>query len=326
MDLDTAPSADLDPFSAIMALPGMADDEPEEGAPDPQSAGEQTGDPAPATASGDEPTTTTEDKAAVEPGESSAIELPASFPAELRDRLKGLDPDTQRAIAQWETDRTKGVNQKLEETATLRKQIEPERQRLAQQLDSAISLARNFDPVLAAGLQMKPEDWSKLANEDPAGFVKKKADFDTRMSTLQGAVAERNRMLAEDHKGVVQRETEALMTAIPELKDPVKARAFSADLDSNLREYGFKPEEIAGVVDHRMIKVVRDAMLYRAGEAARKAAAAKAVKPNVPKVVKPGAGDSSNPATARTAALLNRARNSTSSYDQAAAIAALIGE
>lgn len=325
MDLDTAPATDLDPFSAIMALPGMGDDEPEEGASDTPSAGEQTGDPAPETASGDT-TTTTEEAAAVEPGEGSAIELPASFPAELRDRLKALDPDTQRAIAQWETDRTKGVNQKLEETATLRKQLEPERQRLAQQLDSAISLARNFDPVLAAGLQMKPEDWSKLAHEDPAAFVQKKADFDTRMSNLQGAVAERNRMLAEDHQGVVRRETEALMTAMPELKDPAKAKTFSADLDSYLRERGFTSQEVAGMVDHRMAVVTRDAMLYRAGESARKAAAAKAVKPNVPKVVKPGAGDTSNPATARTAALLNRARNSTSSYDQAAAIAALIGE
>lgn len=312
--------------ASVMDLLGVSDeDEGQEqfAADTPSAAGDEPdGDAAPATpASDDEPTPETADPGAVEAAEGSPIELPQSFPAELREHLKSLPPDAQRALAQFEEGRTKGVNAKLEETATLRKQLEPERQRLAQQLDAAISLTQNFDPVLAAGLKMSAADWAKVAQEDPAGYVQKKADFDARLGGLQQAVAQRNEMQAQHHQEVVQREFKALTEAVPELADPVKAKAFASDFHSTMSSYGFQPNEIQGVVDHRMIKVARDAMLYRAGEAARKAAAAKVVKADVPRVVRPGTGNA-NPRNAQSAAILKQA-TSGNLHDQADALAAL---
>lgn len=314
--------------ASVMDLLGVPDDDEgqsEFAADTPSAAGDEPeGDPAPATpASDDEPTTETADPGAVEAAEGSPIELPQSFPAELREHLKSLPPDAQRAIAQFEAERTKGVNQKLEETATLRKQLEPERQRLAQQLDAAISLTQNFDPVLAAGLQRSQADWAKLANEDPAGYVREKAVFEAKLDGLQKAVAQRNEMQQQEHQNVVQREFKALTEAIPELADPAKAKAFSSDFQATMSSYGFQPNEIQGVVDHRMIKVARDAMLYRAGEAARKAAAAKVTKPDVPRVIRPGTGNA-NPRTAQSSALLKRAASATNVHDQADALVALI--
>lgn len=324
MDEELSPGAD-DVMATLMALPGMDDDDaPEAAAPESAEGEEPAGDAAPETASGDEPTETEQpaDEGAVEAAEPP-IELPASFPAELREHLKGLPPDAQRAIAQFEAERTKGVNQKLEETATLRKQLEPERQRLAQQLDAAISLTQNFDPILAEGLKRTPADWAKLANEDPAGYVQQKAAFEAKLGSLNQAVAERQRIAQENHGQIVQREQAALVEALPELKDPVKAKAFAADMSSSLQVYGFTPQEIESVVDHRMVKVLADAMKYRKGEAARTAAAAKVAKPSVPKVVKPGSGDAT-PTNARSKALTNKAINATSTYDQAAALAAML--
>jgi hypothetical protein len=319
--------APADIFSALSALPGLGDDDDgDPGAPSEateSAEGEQpAGDAAPETASGDEPTEQTTDDGAVEPAEAPAIELPASFPAELREHLKTLPPDAQRAIAQFETERNKGVSQKLEETATLRKQLEPERQRLAQLQQVAISLAQTADPVLSEGLRRSQADWAKLANEDPAGYVQQKAAFDARLESLNTLVADQQRQAQETHRETVTREFGELVKAMPELSDPVKAKAFQTEFQSTMEAYGFTAEQIQGVVDHRMVKVARDAMKWRQSEAKRMAAAAKAAKPGVPKVVVPGKGNAA-PATTRDAALLKRARNAGSVHDQADALAAL---
>jgi len=285
-------------------------------------------DPAPeAPASGD--TQTTEDAGVVEPVESPAIELPATFTDELRTALKSLPVDLQQKFAQWESARQRGVNQRLEESATKGKTydtqlaaLNQERQRAADTLNQAITLAQTFNPILADAAKMTPDDWAKLANDAPAEYLRKTSAVQAEQYKVHQAIAERDRLMQTRNGEAVQREHGALIKAIPDLADPVKAKAFATDLDKTMAEYGYTPQEVAQVVDHRAIRVARDAMLYRQGEAQRVAAAAKA-KQVVPKVQRPGTGEQVTP---RNDALRKRIAGMTSLSDQADALAALIGE
>lgn len=304
----------------VLSLVG---DDPVDATP---SGGDQPADIAPEVpASDDVPTI---EEAVTEP-DVPAIDAPSTFTDELKIRFKALPEDLQRDLAQWETERNRGVSQKLEEAATLRKNYEAqqatvnqERQRLAESLTQAINLANTFNPVIAAGLKMSQDDWLKLAREDKAQYIEKRAEFDAEMSKVQYAMAERNRLMSQRNGEIVANEHGALLKAMPELADPVKAKTFAADLDKTMKSYGFASEEVAQVIDHRMLRVARDAMLYRQGEAARLAAAAKA-KQVIPKVQRPGTGEQTTP---RNAAVRQRIAATSSLSEQADLIASLIGE
>lgn len=62
----------------------------------------------------------------------------------------------------------------------------------------------------------------------------------------------------------LQQEMEQLKTVIPELGDPEKANQVKEKLITGGREiYGYTPEEIGQIVDHRAIRVLKDALAYR---------------------------------------------------------------
>jgi hypothetical protein len=326
-DTEAAPAPDAtfnEQVEHVLSLVGEDDAAPETT----PSGGDVAADPAPDTvpASVDEPTTT-EETDAVEPAEKPAIDAPETFTDELKARFKSLPEDLQQTLAQWETDRQRGVNAKLEEAANQRKAAETqqaaisqERQRLAEQLTQAINLAQTFNPILAEAAKMTPDDWATLAREDKARWVEFSAQVSAEQYKVQQAINTRNSLMSQRNGEIVASEHGALLKALPELADPVKAKAFASELDKTMRSYGFASEEVAQVVDHRMLRVARDAMLYRAGEAQRLAAAAKA-KQVVPKVQRPGTGEVTTP---RNDALRKRIAGMTSLSDQADAIASLI--
>lgn len=327
---------------ANAALALLGDEDEDEGASQTPSDADLGIDLAPETASEDDTDKTTETDA-VEPGASSAIEAPETFSAELKERFKALPPDLQQTLAQWESERNRGVSTKLEEAANLRKALEPElaaaktqRQQLALQLENAIQLSQQFNPVIAEGLKRTQADWLNLARNDKARYVEEWAEFQGAMNQVQAAQAQLQQLRQTEqaergqaHQQTVAQQMTLLAQAMPELVDaktkqldPVKAKAFAVEVDTTLRAHGFNADEIAGLSDHRMLKVVRDAMAWRKGDAQRKAAAAKQTVV-VPKVVRPGSGNA-GASEARSKALINRARNAGSTSDQADAIAAML--
>ena len=85
-----------------------------------------------------------------------------------------------------------------------------------------------------------------------------------------------------------QVEAQKLMEVVPELKDSNKAQAFKERLFKVAQDaYGYTPEEIGMVNNHRDFLVLRDAMLYREMQAGKKAVKGKAKKPKAP--IKAGA-------------------------------------
>lgn len=75
--------------------------------------------------------------------------------------------------------------------------------------------------------------------------------------------AERSKEEAREREAVAARETEALLTALPEWKDPAIAKAETAALREYGQSIGFSEAELDDILDHRAVRVLRDAMAYR---------------------------------------------------------------
>jgi len=60
------------------------------------------------------------------------------------------------------------------------------------------------------------------------------------------------------------REGELLLKAIPEWKDPVRVAADRAEIETYVAGFGFTKHDLAGVTDHRLLRLVRTAALREA--------------------------------------------------------------
>jgi hypothetical protein len=69
-----------------------------------------------------------------------------------------------------------------------------------------------------------------------------------------------------------------LLEIMPELKDPSKGKLIKEEILSAGNEYGYAPEEISAIVDHRAIRVLSDARKYREIVAGKSKAVEKASK------------------------------------------------
>lgn len=257
--------------------------------------------------------------AASDTGESPAIEPPSGLTDDEREVFKSLPPAAQKMIERRERDRTTELRRGQDEVANKTKATEQERQRLAQAADQFIQLASTVDPIIAEGRQL---DWAKLAAEDPAGYVQKNAAYQQRLGYLQAAVQQSQQFQAQQRSESMAREEAALLTKIPEWRDPAKGAAAMEEIrKAAVDSYGFQPHEVATLPDHRMALVLKDALAFRKMQAAQRTAQAKQVVV-VPKVQKPGSGESA--AQDRAKAMMQRVRSAGSLEEKADRIAALI--
>lgn len=135
-------------------------------------------------------------------------------------------------------------------------------------------------------------DWNKLAEENPAEWAKqyqRVQNVNTKLAQIQ---AERKRVeeervtqAREQLKKQAEEAVEILKTEIPGWSNDLYGKILKTGVDM----YGFKAEEVNAITDHRAIKVLHDAMQYRALKA--KPLVEKRQAPQAPKVVKPGAGE-----------------------------------
>jgi hypothetical protein len=156
-------------------------------------------------------------------------------------------------------------------------------------------------------------DMDKLAEENPALAVK----FQAKAQKLNNAVHNIRQQLAQADQQAMQQMAQQSIRA---LSDPVSGipgwgdEVYSSIIKEGAKTYGFKPEEVANVVDHRMIRVMHDALKYR------QATQVKPVPKQSPKVLKPGAPQGRDDQRAREATnLRQRLKKSGDIKDAAAA-------
>lgn len=187
----------------------------------------------------------------------------------------------------------KYVQKGMQEAAEQRKQAEAvyaallnERQQVAQALQQ-----------MQSGMPQPPKEPSReMFESDPIGYMEAKLKFDEdskayaeKVQQLQQVAAQQGQAQQAAQRAYLEREMETLKQVVPEFADPDKAPKIRDRLVTKGQEvYGYSQEEIAGVMDHRAIRVLNDAIKYQEMMSGKAQAEAKA-KPKNRRTVKAGA-------------------------------------
>lgn len=166
--------------------------------------------------------------------------------------------------------RTQDYTRKTQEIAQRRRELEEqipavrvERQKVAQYLTE-------LEQALQAVTPEEP-DWARVQAESPEEFPSLFAQWqahERRMHQIReqrtAAQAAVERDNAEARRSRITTEREKLLEAVPEWKDPAKAKAEKTKLVSfAVNDLGFTTEQLEQVEDHRVFLMLRDAMRYR---------------------------------------------------------------
>ena len=191
------------------------------------------------------------------------------------------------------------IQKGMQEAAEMRKQAQAQAQQVAQ---AAQAIQAMYQKVQQEGFVKPPEEPSReLFDSDPIGYMEAKMQYDEGMKAfneqqvqLRQQQAYAQQMQAQEQQVRLTQEMEKLTEKIPEFKDPERAGKFKEDLVKTANEfYGYAPEDLQGVTDHRALMVLADAMRWRKSQANKSKAEQKASKARP--VIKPQAKRTADP-------------------------------
>jgi hypothetical protein len=172
--------------------------------------------------------------------------------------------------------------------------------------------------------ELQSIDWNKLAAEDPATWAQKYQHVQNVNAKLAQVQAERKRIedaRANEQRGNLQKQ---IQEAVEELQRDIPN--WGQEIYSNIlktgKDYGYKPDELNAIVDPRAIKVLHDAMQYRALKA--KPIVDRKVTPETPKVVKPGVTEKTDPKADKWEDTRKKLKKTGSRDDAVSAISAML--
>lgn len=170
---------------------------------------------------------------------------------------------------------------KTSEVATERRAL-AERSEQIQQLEARMADDRAFmEGILTAIMPQRPDP--SLYATDPVGWGQANLDYTQRKEQLEAivnagkeAAARQQQTVQGEQRAIQQREWDALLTEMPELKDHARLNTFVGKIQKAGADYGFSPQDLRAVaLDHRMSLVLRDAGKWRDLQASKTRANAK---------------------------------------------------
>ena len=182
------------------------------------------------------------------------------------------------------------VQKGMQEAANLRKQAEQVYQAL---MNERAMVAQ----AIQGGIPQPPAEPSKeMFESDPIGFMEAKLKYDDQlkeyneqMGQFQQIAEQQGQAQQAAQRAYLEREMETLKQVVPEFADPQKASQVRDRLVTMGQEiYGYEPNEISAVMDHRAIRVLNDAIKYQELMSGKKQAEKKA-KPKPKRTVRAGA-------------------------------------
>ena len=188
--------------------------------------------------------------------------------------------------------RTQDYTRKTQQIAEVRKQVEAETQAVRAERGQYAQLLGALQAQLQAS---EPQvDLDRLYNEDPIEWVRQKEVLRERQEKAYAIQAEQQRLIQlsqqEQQQSMQQHlesQKDALLAALPEWKDPKKAKLEKAMLIESAKSAGFSDEDLKSVYDHRLVLLLRKAALF--DQMVSKRQGIKPVVNNGPRPAKPGA-------------------------------------
>lgn len=266
-----------------------------------------------------------------------AIEPPRSWTKEEKERFNSLPRETQEFITRRETERDREIRRSQNEAAEQRKAIDAEREMAAkvkQQYEEALpALLQTLQNTTAGEFSdiKSMADVQRMASEDWPRYIRWDAQQKQLQAVQQEVMATQARQSQEQlqrFEEFAKKEDELLKDYAPELSDPAKAQAIGKSAIETLKSVDFTDQELAqlwsgrsnvSLRDHRVQRLILDAVKYREAQA-NKAAIAK--KP-LPPVQRPGVAQPRGAAAqAQVQALINKAEQTGNLKDSVAALIA----
>jgi hypothetical protein len=132
-----------------------------------------------------------------------------------------------------------------------------------------------FQQQLATFIQHETPNLDELALTDPVQYVQQKALLEKRQQAFRQVEEARNHLIKQQRdadasrmQGFLAEQKDAVLETIPEWRDAEKAQKGVAKIATYLAEQGFNNEEISGITDARIVRVLHTALTY--AEKARK--------------------------------------------------------
>lgn len=179
--------------------------------------------------------------------------------------------------------RTKDYTQKTQLTAEERRKATEARQRaeaeetsLRENNQKALAALKQLEQAINEQVPQEP-DWEALKQSDPENYrdirdswdlyKERKAKIVEEREAVEKQVADDNAKAFESYR---QAEDARLLEALPEWKDAEKLKADATKIAEHaVRVLGFTPEQITGIIDHRIVLALRKAMLYDEAQKAK---------------------------------------------------------
>lgn len=205
--------------------------------------------------------------------------------------------------------RTQDYTRKTQEVAQQRQEVEKEKDQVLQQQQQWSNLLSTFQQRLQASLSGRSEaEWQALKQQDEITYYEERDRERTIQERIQAAQTEQQRVAQEYQqrqqeqlRKQAEAEQQRLLEVIEDWKDPeAKAKDISKINEYAMQTVGFRPEELQGIIDHRAIRVLRDAAKYQELMKAKEAPATKPKKSKVrTKTLKPGTPSNQKPSTVK---------------------------
>jgi len=188
--------------------------------------------------------------------------------------------------------RTQDYTRKTQQIAEVRKQAEQETQAVRAEREQYAQLLGALQAQLQSS---EPQvDLERLYHEDPIEWVRQKEVMRERQEKLGAIQSEQQRLYQVSQyeqqlamEAQLASQQEALFAALPDWKDPKKAKAEKALVIESAKAAGFTDEDLKSVYDHRLVLLLRKAALF--DQMVSKRQGIKPVVNNGPRPAKPGA-------------------------------------
>lgn len=252
------------------------------------------------------------EKAKAESGESPEVDGEQTIeqvlekfkvPALEGDGIEELTAEELKAQRLMQADYTRKTQQVAEErkaqAAEFSKRLEAFSQReqaVEQNLQMLGAAIQSFDSQV---------NWDALRQADPSAFLEAREQQAKRLQAFEHSRQQIEGLRQARRAEVIAENSQRLMEAMPELLDQAAFKAFGEKVTAAGQTYGFTPQEIAAVEDHRMLQVLSDAAKFR--ELQSKAGEVKAVVAKAPQMAKPGAPRQGNAEALKTHRLVKQA-------------------
>ena len=182
---------------------------------------------------------------------------------------------------------------KSEQLEERRRTLDAEHAARMAQVDQAVGVAQKIYTSRKQDIEkeMSQIDWTGLEQQDPGRAALARQKFQEAIVAedrrYQEAQQELSKVRQETFEHSMVENERHLRHHMPEMFDPDKSQNLRNSLATYLAAQGFSRQEIDQIVDHRVLRVVKDAMTLK--DLQRKANLTRKKVQDLPKVTKPGA-------------------------------------